>query len=380
MDFQSQLMDETIIEQPTWTPEELFARAKTETENPNQAMALFLQAAQKGHADAMHAVGFHYEKGRGCDKNLEKAVRWYESAAALDHADAMYRLGQLYGSESGHMDDACLEALWYKKGAALGHAGCLYRTGLCYFHGTGVPKHEQKGYFLVLEAAEAGHDEAKGFIFAYNQMKKPKAEEAAQTTASAASAASANALELLRTQIETGIATVKEAQRDSHRELLGALNGIHELLAARPSEVSTPAPKRKADVPAAPLASRKRALQDEMEDVLMPATLPSTTVTDDAEFWDTPAVAAVSTASAKHPRVPRASRCADPSGTLYRYYPAHVPHDSEHNHYTAVAMKDGSVLQVKSLLGIRTVYASVDAWLQTIPGQPTYLDLDIEHK
>ena len=426
MDFQSQIMNDTVATEQ-YTADQAYEHAILEKNNPNQALLFFLQAAEKDHVAAMYEAALSYENGRGCDKNVEKAAHWFEEAATRGNTDAMFHLAQLYGEGIGRMDDACLEAFWYKKGAAMGHLDCLYHAGQCYLTGTGVPKNEAKGWDMIQNAANRGHEEAR----AYLEMDGHKAENEVAGNGMAENEVTGNgmagnavAIELLRSQIEQGILTVQREQRTSHRELLTALHEIRDLLAAKPCEVSTPAPKARMvpDAPRPARVTRKRPLLEEMEDVaafalpkdagalpkaafalpkaagafalpkallkdaakdaakdagalpMATGALPKASAAQDIEFWDQPTQPA--------PQRPRhhAPRPIDSVGTLYRYHPSKIPRGSHHDHYTAVALKDGSVLQVKSLLGHRTLYGSVSAWLDSIPEQPAYEDLEVECK
>src|SRR5690625_2837796 len=47
-----------------------------------QSLAELKQAAEKGDADAQHALGLRYLKGQGVAKNYEKSAHWFSKAAA----------------------------------------------------------------------------------------------------------------------------------------------------------------------------------------------------------------------------------------------------------------------------------------------------------
>ena len=48
-----------------------------------------------GISTAQSNVGAFYEEGKGCIKNLTKAVEWYQKAAAQGDDYAIYRLRQM---------------------------------------------------------------------------------------------------------------------------------------------------------------------------------------------------------------------------------------------------------------------------------------------
>jgi hypothetical protein len=87
--------------------------------------------------------------------------------------------------------------------------------------------------------------------------------------------------------------------------------------------------------------------------------------------------------------VPLPERAAQPAprpmlpiGTMLRYHPASVPTGSVNDHYTAIQLRDGAVLQVKTPADGRPklYFKTVEEWLARLPGQPVYEDLIIEYK
>ncbi len=53
------------------------------------------RAALQGERDGFHRLGFCYEHGDGCEKDVSKAKEKFSCAAALDHVYSMTNLGQL---------------------------------------------------------------------------------------------------------------------------------------------------------------------------------------------------------------------------------------------------------------------------------------------
>ncbi len=46
-----------------------------------KANKIYLKAAEKGNVMAMHALASNYRDGKGCIKNISKAIHWYKCAA-----------------------------------------------------------------------------------------------------------------------------------------------------------------------------------------------------------------------------------------------------------------------------------------------------------
>jgi TPR repeat protein len=82
-----------------------------------QALALYRQAAEQGHAKSMNLLGRYLEDGQHCPKDVEAAVEWYRrSAEAGDFRGQFSHAAVLAGS--GQVD-AALE--WLHKALAGGN-------------------------------------------------------------------------------------------------------------------------------------------------------------------------------------------------------------------------------------------------------------------
>ncbi|MBN9127746.1 MAG: sel1 repeat family protein, partial [Nitrosospira sp.] len=53
-----------------------------------QALALYRQAAEQGHAGAQTNLGVLFYKGSGIKKDYVEADKWFNIASAADHEDA----------------------------------------------------------------------------------------------------------------------------------------------------------------------------------------------------------------------------------------------------------------------------------------------------
>ena len=70
-----------------------------------QALALYRQAADQGHAGAQTNLGAAYEAGHGVERDFAQAADWYRKAADHGNAVAQYNLGKLYASGRGVPQD-----------------------------------------------------------------------------------------------------------------------------------------------------------------------------------------------------------------------------------------------------------------------------------
>uniref|UniRef100_A0A8C4SBW5 Death ligand signal enhancer n=1 Tax=Erpetoichthys calabaricus TaxID=27687 RepID=A0A8C4SBW5_ERPCA len=160
------------------------------------AFSCFRMAASQGYSKAQFNVGVCYEKGKGVQKNIEKAALYFKWAAASGHIQAQYRyakyilnskhlmqaedvqeaisllkqaaesglkeaqayLGVLYAQEP-HVDKR--KAVGYLMLAAQkGDSQSLLNLGQCYKNGFGVKKCNATAIELYQQAAEAGNPHA----------------------------------------------------------------------------------------------------------------------------------------------------------------------------------------------------------------------------
>lgn len=140
------------------SPQALYDRAKqhdiiAETE---KAFALYLQAAEQGHVDAMYEVGLSYDLGEGVTKDYTQAAIWYEKAAMHGQSQAQFGLGQLYEDGNGVTSNLEQAFAWYKKAAEQGHVDAQDKLGFSYCFGVGVDVDEVAAKYWWKMAADNG--------------------------------------------------------------------------------------------------------------------------------------------------------------------------------------------------------------------------------
>jgi TPR repeat protein len=71
----------------------------------------------------MNNLGVMHERGRGVDRDPDKAIEWYKKGAARGSDLAAFNLGRIYEKGIKGVDADAAEALkWYRKAASMGHA------------------------------------------------------------------------------------------------------------------------------------------------------------------------------------------------------------------------------------------------------------------
>lgn len=125
------------------------------------ALKLYQDAAAKGHAPAMDALGQAYQQGRGTEVDLAKAAEWYQKAADLGLADAQNNLGMLYLEGKGVARDLNKAFKLFDGAAAQKDPWGLNNLGGMYEMGWGTTADKVKALDLYQQALAAGNTRAQ---------------------------------------------------------------------------------------------------------------------------------------------------------------------------------------------------------------------------
>ena len=87
----------------------------------NDAIPLYRQAAELGHANAQHNLGLCYEKGYGVTQDYDQALLWYRKAAEQGDADSQNSIGYLHEFGLGVPTNITEAFRWYNKAAENGN-------------------------------------------------------------------------------------------------------------------------------------------------------------------------------------------------------------------------------------------------------------------
>ncbi len=82
-----------------------------------EAVRLYRQAAERGHAGAQVNLGRLYRDGRGVPRDDAEAVRWYRRAADQGHPFAQFNLALMYRSGDGVEQDDVAAHMWFSLAA-----------------------------------------------------------------------------------------------------------------------------------------------------------------------------------------------------------------------------------------------------------------------
>jgi serine/threonine protein kinase len=124
------------------------------------ALAIFVDAAQAGSADALERVGSMYERGWGVTESTSEALNWYRRAADAGSPAAMTKLGSLYDRGKGIPFDYGEALKWYRRAVDRGDKAALYHIGSLYEAGKGVPRDVDEARRWYQRASESGNSGA----------------------------------------------------------------------------------------------------------------------------------------------------------------------------------------------------------------------------
>ena len=132
-----------------------------------------LKDAQTGDALAMYEVGRMYERGRGTDQDMAKAVAWFQKSADKGQEEARARLGILYFNGLGVTRNVNKAADLLASAANAGVSSAQFYLALMYESGDGMPYDPQKAMHWYKAASDGGYYQAKGRLSELAQQPNP---------------------------------------------------------------------------------------------------------------------------------------------------------------------------------------------------------------
>lgn len=125
------------------------------------AFALYVKAAQGGHAESQYQVGFRYRRGLGVAVDPAKAMEWFKRAAAAGNGYAKEDLGELYETGEFGPRDAARAFQYTLEAVQSGQVVFAhYRLARMYEDGRGTPADPVQALRWMTEAARFGNADA----------------------------------------------------------------------------------------------------------------------------------------------------------------------------------------------------------------------------
>lgn len=125
-----------------------------------QAMEYFLQAADKGSANAINAIAIVHYEGKWYERNLQKAAQWFRYAAEMGYASAQRNLADCLRKGEGVPVNEIEAFSWYMRAAEKENIKSQYSVGECFENGWGVESDLSEAIKWYSIAANQGYEPA----------------------------------------------------------------------------------------------------------------------------------------------------------------------------------------------------------------------------
>lgn len=138
----------------------------------HESVRLYREAAEAGESQGMTNLGYMYEKGNGIGRSLEQAVYWYRKAAEAGNNNGMTNLGYMLEMGRGTGKNFKQAVRWYQKAADSGLARAQNNLAYMYLNGRGVGKNYSKAYGLYEKSANQNFANAMYMIGYMHELGK----------------------------------------------------------------------------------------------------------------------------------------------------------------------------------------------------------------
>jgi TPR repeat protein len=132
-----------------------------------RAAALYRQAADRGYAKSMCALGNFYIAGQGVPKDEAKGAALCRQGAEKGEPDAQTDLGNLYLRGIGVPHDMVQARHWYELAATQGQPNAEFVLGQIYWNGDGIARDQAKAAELWKAAYRGGRIDAAPLLAAW---------------------------------------------------------------------------------------------------------------------------------------------------------------------------------------------------------------------
>lgn len=124
-------------------------------EKEDEAIELYIKAAEQGHIKAQATLGHLYQSGYVVEKDYGKALCWYTKAAEQGDAKSLSSIGLFYAYGYGVEQDYGKAKQFWMKAAEQGDTRAYHYIGVLYDKGLGVEQDKDKAMQYFKEAKKA---------------------------------------------------------------------------------------------------------------------------------------------------------------------------------------------------------------------------------
>lgn len=132
--------------------------------NDETAFSWYVKSAKAGDIDAICAVGWAYQLGRGVGQDFEKAVEWFKKGADKGDAVCMNNLARLIEDGKGAKQNYAQAFELFENASKNGCDRSFYHLGRFYENGSEVNVDLVKAKEMYQKAADAGDEDAKAAL------------------------------------------------------------------------------------------------------------------------------------------------------------------------------------------------------------------------
>lgn len=115
-------------------------------------------------AREMVEIGEQYEKGRGREKDPQKAFNYYQKAAEAGEPTGLNKMGNMYSLGLGCTRNPATAFYYYKQSAEKGNMYAQYNLANCYWAGSGVEENKEIAIMWFRRSAAQGYKPARIFL------------------------------------------------------------------------------------------------------------------------------------------------------------------------------------------------------------------------
>ena len=142
-----------------------YEKGKGVDKNDEKAFELYRQAAELGLDSAQNMMGVCYDKGNGVFADKGKAFYWFQKAANQGYSPAQVNLGVCYETGKSVPIDEQKAVEWYQKAAAQGNVSGMMHLGYSYYTGTGLNQDDQKAKEWFEKVLEKNKNSKKAKVY-----------------------------------------------------------------------------------------------------------------------------------------------------------------------------------------------------------------------
>jgi len=150
---------------------------------PDTAFAFFLEAANRGDADALCNLAVCFLHGQGVPQDPSNAIRLLGCAAEYSHATALYHLGCCAALGIGMPVQEAMGVQYWGLAANLGSHESAFNLAMCFLKGHHLPQDEEAARKWFTKAAEIKHPFALYYLGQLNKSDNDLAQQFYQQSA-----------------------------------------------------------------------------------------------------------------------------------------------------------------------------------------------------